>query len=54
MMDAWRRAKHAGLRPGLPLDPSGTPFELDPATGDITVSTRSHLFPLPGQLQPPR
>jgi hypothetical protein len=51
VMDAWRQAKAAGLNPGLPDDPSGTPFELDPATHDITVSRSSHLFPLPGQLQ---
>lgn len=54
IMDAWRRAKAAGLNPALPDDPSGTPFEIDPATHDITVSRASHLFPLPGQLQPPR
>jgi hypothetical protein len=54
VMDAWRKARDAGRRPPLPLDPSGTPFEIDPATGDITVSRQSHLFPLPGQLQPPR
>jgi tetratricopeptide (TPR) repeat protein len=51
VMDAWRRARASGLRPALPIDPSGTPFEIDPATGDITVSRNSHLFPLPGQLQ---
>jgi tetratricopeptide (TPR) repeat protein len=54
VMDAWRRARNAGMRPALPADPSGTPFEIDPATGDITVSQSSKLFPLPGQLQPPR
>ena len=30
---------------GLPLDPSGTPFALDPATGAITVARESKLFP---------
>jgi hypothetical protein len=54
VMDVWRRARASGLNPALPLDPSGTPFEIDPATGDITVSRGSGLFPLPGQLQPPR
>jgi tetratricopeptide (TPR) repeat protein len=53
-IDAWRRATAAGGRPRLPVDPSGTPFEIDPATGDITVSRSSKLFPLPGQLQAPR
>lgn len=54
IMDAWRRARDAGLRPGVPLDPSGTPFEIDRTTGDIAVSRASQLFPLPGQLQAPR
>jgi hypothetical protein len=54
MMDAWRRARAAGRNPGLPTDPSGTPFDIDPATGDITVSRTSKLFPLPGQLQQSR
>jgi tetratricopeptide (TPR) repeat protein len=54
VMDAWRRARTAGRTPPLPPDPSGTPFVIDPATGDITVSRDSRLFPLPGQLQGPR
>jgi hypothetical protein len=54
VMDAWRRDRAAGLTPGLPIDPSGTPFEIDPSTGDIIVSRSSRLFPLPGQLQAPR
>jgi hypothetical protein len=54
VMDAWRRARAAGRRPGLPLDPSGTQFVIDPATGDIAVARESKLFPLPGQIQPPR
>ena len=43
-----------GLLPGIPLDSSGTPFMLDPATGAITVSQQSKLFPLPGQIQAPQ
>ena len=54
VMEAWRRARTAGLRPAVPLDPSGTPFEVDPATGDLVVSKASHLFPMPGQIQVPR
>jgi hypothetical protein len=53
VMDAWRRARAAGMNPGLPLDPSGTPFIIDPATHDIAVARESGLFPLPGQLQAP-
>jgi hypothetical protein len=55
IIDAWTRAKAArGTPPPVPLDPSGTPFVVDPATGDITVARESKLFPLPGQLQAPR
>jgi len=53
-MDGWRRARAAGANPPLPSDPSGTPFVIDPASGDITVARESKLFPLPGQLQAPR
>jgi tetratricopeptide (TPR) repeat protein len=55
MMDAWSRfRRERGITPPVPLDPSGTPFAVDPATGDLTVARESKLFPLPGQLQPPR
>ncbi len=32
---------------GVPPDPSGTPFEIDPATGAVSLSKRSTLYPLP-------
>jgi hypothetical protein len=36
------------LRPGfVAVDPGGTPYELDPATGRISVSRSSSLFPMP-------
>jgi tetratricopeptide (TPR) repeat protein len=54
IMDAWKRAKDQGGHPPIPADPTGTPFVLDAATGGITVSQDSKLFPLPGQLQAPR
>jgi hypothetical protein len=44
---SWRELVAARLLRGLPLDPSGTPFELDPATGAVTVSDRSPLYPMP-------
>jgi hypothetical protein len=37
-----------GLR-GVPLDPTGQPFEIDPVTGHATVSRRSTLWPLPDE-----
>jgi len=54
IMDAWRRARASGMRPPVPVDPSGTPFDVDPATGDLVVARASGLFPMPGQLQAPR
>jgi hypothetical protein len=39
-------ARARGFR-GVPVDPSGTPYELDPVTGQVTVSESSLLFPLP-------
>lgn len=38
------------LRPGaLAVDPGGAPYELDPATGRVTVSRSSPLFPMPSR-----
>jgi hypothetical protein len=55
IMEAWRAFRQQrGVTPPLPVDPSGTPFVIDPATGDIAVARESHLFPLPGQLQAPQ
>lgn len=51
---AWDRLVAARLLRGVPLDSSGTPFALDPATGAITVARESKLFPLPGQIQAPQ
>lgn len=50
----WDRLAAAGLLPGVPLDSTGTPLALDPATGVVTVARQSPLFPLPGQIQAPR
>jgi len=55
IIEAWGRIRRErGVAPPLPMDPSGTPFVFDPATGDITIARESKLFPLPGQIQPPR
>ena len=55
IMDAWATfRRERGFAPPIPLDPSGTPFVIDPSTGGLTIARESKLFPLPGQLQPPR
>ena len=40
---SWPRER---LR-GIPLDPTGVPFVLDPATGRIGLGANSPLWPLP-------
>jgi tetratricopeptide (TPR) repeat protein len=43
----WEWLVRRGVLPGVPADPSGTPFELDPTTGEVRVSPRSELHPMP-------
>jgi hypothetical protein len=44
---SWDEYIRRGLLRGVPADPAGTPYELDPATGRVSVSTQSPLFPMP-------
>jgi hypothetical protein len=41
-----------GVLPGQPVDPVGTPYILDPATGRVRVSEQSPLFPMPEEPRP--
>jgi hypothetical protein len=43
----WTDVVAARLLRGVPLDPSGIPYLLDTLTGNVTVSSRSRLYPLP-------
>jgi len=43
----WRELVVGERLRGIPLDPTGVPFELDAATGRIDVSRKSALWPLP-------
>jgi tetratricopeptide (TPR) repeat protein len=45
--ESWEALIGAGALRGIPLDPSGTPYVLEPTTGRVTVAGRSPLFPLP-------
>jgi hypothetical protein len=48
--ESWTVLVGAGVLRGVPLDPSGTPFVLDPAVpGGVTISPTSPLSPLPPQ-----
>jgi hypothetical protein len=46
----WNAIVHAGVLPGIPLDPVRVPYELD-AEGRVLLSSRSPLFPLPNEPQ---
>jgi len=37
--------------PGIPVDQTGTPFYLDPSTGEISIGAGSSLLPLPRGLR---
>jgi tetratricopeptide (TPR) repeat protein len=36
----------------VPFDPTGTPYDIDPATGRASVSSQSPLFPMPQEPRP--
>jgi hypothetical protein len=42
----WSALVHAGLLRGVPVDPGGTPYELEPE-GRVRLSYQSPLWPLP-------
>lgn len=44
---SWAALVRAGLLRGLPLDPTGSPYALDPATGAVRLAADSRLNPLP-------
>jgi tetratricopeptide (TPR) repeat protein len=51
---SWQWLNRRGVLRGLPTDPTGAPFEIDPATGEITVSKRSELSPMPTKAPAPK
>ena len=50
---SWQWLIQRGVVSRIPEDPTGVPFEIDPATGAPSVSPRSQLFPMP-RTGPPR
>jgi hypothetical protein len=44
---SWDGLIRAGVLRGVPADPTGTPFAIDPATGEVSVSHSSPLHPMP-------
>jgi hypothetical protein len=49
---SWDDMMRAGFLRGVPPDPTGVPFRLDPATGKVTLDPRSSLNPLPSAEHP--
>lgn len=45
--ESWEQLAAAGAVGGIPLDPSGVPYTIDPDTGEIGVAKDSELWPLP-------
>jgi hypothetical protein len=43
----WRELIAARLLRGIPVDPGGVPFEIDPITGSARVAEKSALWPMP-------
>jgi hypothetical protein len=48
---SWTEMIRAGALRGVPKDPTGTPFQLDPVTGTVTLDQSSSLNPLPAAEQ---
>ena len=48
--ESWRDLIARGWLRGVPVDPSGTPYVMDPRTARVTVSRESGIFPMPDQL----
>ena len=46
----WLSLVRIGALPGVPIDPTGTPYEID-AQGRVQLSQRSSLYPLPSEPQ---
>jgi hypothetical protein len=44
---SWEELMGAGLLRGIPIDPVGTPYVLDGATGEVKLAAWSSLHPLP-------
>ena len=47
----WEDLVRRRYLPGAPVDKTGTPFALDPATGAVSIGAGSALLPLPRGLE---
>jgi hypothetical protein len=49
---SWQWLARRGVVKGIVLDPEHVPLELDPATGEVSVSRQSPLYPMPPTAPP--
>jgi len=49
----WDDMVRARIIRGVPRDPTGVPFRLDPSTGSVTLDPASSLNPLPTVTEQP-
>lgn len=47
---SWNELVTAGRLRGIPVDPAGTPYTLNPVSGEVDVSKDSRLWPMRGRL----
>jgi FimV-like protein len=50
---SWQQLVRRGVLPAVPIDPTGVAFDINPESGDVTVSRSSSLFPMPAQQSVP-
>jgi hypothetical protein len=50
---SWQYLVNRRVLQFVPPDPTGTPFEIDPVTGDVRVSPQSELQPMPNDAKRP-
>ena len=48
---SWGSLVRRGALRGIPIDPAGVPYRLDPVTGRVSVSEESPLFPMPQNIR---
>lgn len=49
MPKSWQELAAAERLRGIPVDPAGVPFVVDPNTGRVDVSSQSPMWPLPAE-----
>jgi hypothetical protein len=50
----WSDLVRRGILAGIPLDPTGVPYQLDPDTARVALAPASTLNPMPELSRPPR